>query len=266
MTIMKLLKFQLFRHRKQIILWSGVIGGVLFMYMILFPFVQEIGLAKIEALGEELLKMFGMDGFTEFTDFVMYYGVMLRMVSIAITIFAILFMSNAIFKEEREKTIELYANLAISRKELWLSKLLLGLINLLIVSFSGFIMVTLAGLINGGDTYVFIDTLKIYLLLTLIPLLFGLVSFSLASITTKVNTPALTTGGFLVLYFIGYIGNLLEDKGKILTYFSPFEQLTPRHALAPTTELWIVLIVYTLIVGSAVILGLLKYQKRDYVL
>lgn len=266
MKVMKLLKFQLFHHRKHILIWSGVVGGILLMYMILFPYIQEMGLAKIEAFGEEILKMFGMDGFTEFTNFVMYYGVMLRMVSIAITIFSILFMGNLIFKEEREKTIEQFTNLPISRKELWLSKLLLGLLSIFIVSFSGFITTTLAGLINGGDTYVFIDTLKIYLLLSLIPMLFGLVSFSLASITTKYAMPGIATGLFLILYFIGYIGNLLEDKGLLLTYFSPFEHLIATNALNPTLDLFILVGLYVLGVGILTAFGYYRYQKRDYIL
>lgn len=266
MNILKLMKFQLYRHKKQLIIWGSIIGGILFMYMILFPFIEELGMAKIESFGEEFLKMFGMDGFTDFTNFVLYYGVMLRMVSVAITVFSILFMGNLIFKEEREKTIELYANIPISRQTLWVSKLAVGLIGVFLVTLTGFITITIAGLINGGETYVFLDTLKVYLMYTMIPLLFGLLSFSLASISAKYNMPAVSTGILFLLYFIGYIGALLEDKGTFLTYISPFEQLNTNNVLSFNVGVFITLITYVILIVSSLTFGFLRYQKRDYVL
>lgn len=266
MNIIKLVSFQLLRHKKHLIIWTSVVTGMLFMYMILFPFIQEIGQAKLDALSEEILKMFGMDGFNEFTNFVAYYGVMLRMINIAITVFSVLFMGGLIYKEEKEKTIEFYANLPVSRKELLLSKLIVGVIGLFLVSFSGFIGVTLAGLINGGETYVFIDTLKIYLLLSLIPLMFGLISFGLAALNGKYNFPGITLAVVFGIYFIGYIGAILEDKGTLLTFLSPFEQLSAKQALSFEVVTWIPLLVYLATTTIVLVVGYIHFLKRDYIL
>ena len=61
---------------------------------------------------------------------------------------------------------------------------------------------------------------------------------------------------------IGYLGTLLEKKW--LTYFSPFESLSPSNALVMSKSTILILFVYFVIIIIFIIAGIKFYKKRDF--
>ena len=49
--------FQLKIKRKQIIIWTLVLSAIMFMYMVLFPSLQDLASIKLESLPKEFLQL-----------------------------------------------------------------------------------------------------------------------------------------------------------------------------------------------------------------
>lgn len=262
---LRLCKFDLKINLKTIIGWCIAMFSVMFLYMILFPSIQEIAKAKMEAMPKELLQFVGMENFSDMSNFVSYYGIIFNLALIAISIFAVTFSSNLLYREEKSKTIEFLYSLETSRLEIYIAKLITAFIGVFVVRCSTMFAALLCGFINGGETFSAIKILKITAISGFIPFFFMAVGSALSAVSARIGAPV--TGSMIVIfsYMLGYLGKLLEENAAWLKYLSPFELFQAEHALSLNNEIIFALIFYLILMVLICIVGALVYKKRDYV-
>src|SRR4051794_38114256 len=94
------------RNLKSLIIWSGVLSGLILMYLSVYPQMAETqrGIEELmKAYPDSLKKMFGMDQLNMGT-ILGFYGIeVYLMITILGSIFAAILASNILAKEESEK-------------------------------------------------------------------------------------------------------------------------------------------------------------------
>ena len=260
-NIWKLFCFNFFTTRKVILGWSIAITGIMFLYMILFPSIEEMGQMKMDAMPEELLQLFGMEDNAVFQDFTTYYSMIFGLILVAVAIFAATYAAGLIHKEEKFKSIEFLSTLAVSRQEIYISKFLTYTIAVTIVLAMAVMTTIVCGFINGGETFQVLDILASAKITSFTALFFGAVGLFLAAISSKLGTSASMV--VLVSYLVGYLGQLLGEDGEILTYFSPFLSLNVENTIALEQNTIIIFSVYFVVYILISVIGGIAYAKRD---
>ncbi len=249
-------------HRKTIIFWSIAIFSIMSLYMILFSSMQEVAQIKLDAMPEQLLQFVGMEDFSDISNYMSYYGMIFGLLVIAISIFATTFSAKIIAQEEKNKSIEFLNGLAVSRHEIYIAKVMCAYIAILIIVTSAILSVVICGILNGGDTFVLMDVFASAKITGIIPFIFSAISFCVVGIKPYLAS-GLASGIVLFSYLIGYLGELLADKGELLLYASCFNQLSVKNAIAPSKTTLIVYACYIVLMIICLIIGCLAYQKRD---
>ncbi|MFI3257765.1 MAG: ABC transporter permease subunit [Spirochaetales bacterium] len=262
--ILKLTQFNLLIGKKTIIGWAVAIFCIMFMYMILFPSVQDIANVKMDAMPKEMLQFFGLEKMSDMSDFTLYYGSIFSLVSVALAIFSATFSAGLITKEESTKSIEFLNSLAVSRSEIYISKYITAFVSVILIMFGAVCATLVCGFINGGSTFSPVNIITSAKISAFVPLLFGGFALLCAGINPKIATGSAVSSIVLVSYVLGYLGQLLGDKGNFLHYFSPFITLNVDNALNMGKDVMISTAVYLLLYIVAVIIGCKAYSKRDF--
>lgn len=256
--------FDLKNNKKLLLGWNIAIFGFVFLYMILFPSIQDIGLAKMEMMPQGLLELVGMSSMSEITNYVSYFGMIYNLILIAVSIFSVTFVTGLFYKEEKLKTIEFTNSLCISRIEIYVGKLLAAFAGVLSVCVVAMISTLVCGAIGGGETFDVINILQIIKFSSFSAFFFLGVGAFLAGVTTKFSVA--TVGSILVFacYLLGYLGIMLQTKAEWLTYLSPFEMFNPKKVLVMSQQTVVTLVIYGIILLLLVIGGAVCYKKRDF--
>ncbi|WP_249029573.1 ABC transporter permease subunit [Tannockella kyphosi] len=255
--------FQLKNNKKLIIGWTVALFSMMFLYMILFPYCQDMATVKMETMPEELFQLFGMDSMSDLADFVTYFGMIYNILLVAISIFAVSFGANCIASEERNKTIEFLYSLEVSRLDIYISKFLMAYISLMIVIMATISSAILCGFINGGETFVLMDVLTIMKLSSLTPFVFLGLGVMLSGISGKISGAMIGSIVVLFSYMCGFISTL-ATKLDWFVYLSPFELFSPTNALSFDSTFIMQLLAYLLLLGVFVFIGGYVYKQRDY--
>ncbi len=262
-NIWQLFCFQMFITRKLILGWTIAITGIMFLYMILFPSIEEMGQMKMDAMPEELLQFVGMEDTAVFNDFTTYYGMILGLVLVAVSIFAATYAANLIQKEEKSKSIEFLSTLAVSRQEIYWAKFFTYTVGVSVVLTMAILTTIVCGFINGGETFQLGEVLASAKLTSFTALLFGAVGLFLAATFRKISAAGVASMVVLVSYLLGYLGQLLGEDGTVLTYFSPFLSINVEKAIALGSETIGVISGYLLVYVAILVIGAHAYCKRD---
>lgn len=260
-SILNITKFNLKVNRSNIIGWLIAIFSIMFLYMILFPYVKDIGAAKMEMLPEDMLKLFGLNSLSDMYNFINYFGMIFMIILVAISIYSATFSAKLICKEEYNKSIEFLNSLNVNRSEIYYSKVLTAFISVTFVLFGAFSSSLIAGLINGGSTFILSDFITIVKISSISAYIYLSVSFLISGITSKINVSSASSIVVLVSYMIGYLGVLLDKKW--IMYFSPFDTLNATNVLSISNNTMYVLLIYFVIIVTSILLGNKFYKKRD---
>ena len=262
-NIWNMIKFNLKTNKKSLIGWSAAIFLATTLYIILFPSMNEVASLELKSMPEELLSFIGMESFADLSDWTTYFSMMFALLITVVSIFAAIFSSSLINKEEKTGSMEFLNSLSVSRGEIYLSKFLTSLIGIVLVAGTCLGTGIMCGVINGGDTF---DLMKVVMagkIAIFVPFFFGGVAFFLSSCSKKLGSAVFGSGIVIVSYMIGYLGDLLEDKGKFLLNFSPFNKFSIIKVTDMNNDLWILLLGYGIIYIILIILGKIFFQKRD---
>ncbi len=262
-NIFKLCKFNLITTRKTIIGWTIAIFSIMTLYMILFPSIQDLATAKINAMPQELLQLVGMEDLTDMSNYINYYSMIYSLILVAVSIFAATFSASLILKEEKTKSIEFLYSLAVSKVEIYISKYLTATIAIAVVLTFAVLSVIGCGFVGGGETFDLLDIITSAKIVSFPPLFFGAIALMLAGVNPRIGTGAVASSVVLVSYMLGYLGELLQNDGEFLLYFSPFITLNVQDAIALDDRLIISVCIYLVIYISALVSGCLFYKKRD---
>lgn len=264
MNIIQLTMFQLKTSKKLIISWAIAIFAFMFLYMILFPSVQDMAQVKMDAMPEEIMQFMGMDDFEDMGNYMTYFGVIYNMLLIAISIFGAVLGSGIIAKEEKHKTIEFLYSLEVSRVEIYISKFIAAYMGVVIVIISATVSTIICGVINGGDTFILIDVIQIVKCTSVTPFVFLALGTMIAGCTSKVSGGSAGSMVVILCYVLGFLSTMVSEELSWFKYLSPFEVLDPSVATELTGEVMVAMGGYCVVMMVFLVIGGVVYNKRDY--
>lgn len=263
-NVLKISRFDLKTSKKNLIGWIISIFAIMFLYMILFNSIQDIGRVEMELMPVELLELMGMEYMSDMSSFVYYFGMIYAIMLIAISVFASSYTAGLLYKEEKERTIEFLYSLEVSRSEIYVSKAITGLLGTILVLISAIVSTVICGFINGGETFHLGDTLRMGLFSGFIPIIFWAFALLIVGVTAKFRV---TMAGSMLVFFtyiLGYLSSLLGDKAVWLSYISPFEMFRPRQMLDMGQTEHLAFLFYFILIIICIITGSLVYKRRDF--
>ena len=253
---------------KSFCIW--IIATILLFLVVFLVYPSIINGPEVESLNEmmtmfpeELLKSFNMDissidsayGWLKSEGFVFLI--------LIIGCYSGILGSNILLKEESDKTIEYLGVMPIKRKNIVLSKCLVGIIYIILFTLAIGIF-NFIGLDLSGD----FDK-KQYILLSLTPLLACIpVFFICMFLSTLTNKTKKMLGVSLGLVILSYVLNTLSslsEKVEFLKYFSVFTLSDIRNVIL-NTKIDIKMIIISLAISIAfLITTLIRYNKKELV-
>ncbi|MCQ5365964.1 ABC transporter permease [Anoxybacillus salavatliensis] len=256
------------RNAKSLMIWSIVLGGLVFLTLSIFPQFaeQQKEVTKLlQSLPPAMIKAFGMDQLS-IGDLTGYYGVRVYMMTTLLgSVYAAMLAANIVAKEENDKTIEFLLAKPVTRGEILTNKWLVVVVNILILNVVS-LLVSLIGFQMAKEYDV---SLKAIYLLTLATVFlhftFASIAFLLSTMMRKTrNASSFALGLVFVTYFMNMMSSISEDL-SFLKYVSPFKyvdaapiiydlQIDPLY-----TSLMIAIIISSIVAAYAI------YQKKDIV-
>jgi ABC-2 type transport system permease protein len=209
-----------------------------------------------------MLAAFNMNAFN-LTTISGFFGVMITFFGLLLSISAVMWGSDIISKEERDKTVEFSLTLPVRRSTIITAKTLAALvysIALLGITWG----ITLYSVRNYKPDGVFYNFLTLGMLALLIVQIVFLAVGIFLGCAMKQHKRASSTAVFLLLgtYFLSIISGMSKDL-EFLKYFSPFKYFDPVTLLHESkidmTFVWLsVGIIAVSMIGAYV-----TYSKRD---
>lgn len=264
MNISRLTIFQLKTNSKLIFGWCISIFAIMFLYMILFPSVQDMAQIKMDAMPEEVMQFMGMDDFSDMSNYISYFGMIYNFILIAISIFATVLGAGIIAKEEKNKTIEFLYSLEVSRSEIYISKLLTAYIGVVLVIISSVVATLICGVINSGETFIVMDIIQIVKGTSITPFVFLAIGGMIAGFTSKVSGGSVGSMCVIVCYVLGFLSTMVSETFSWMKYLSPFEVLNPTEVVEINTEVIACMSVYLGVMILMTVIGGCVYRKRDF--
>lgn len=263
-----MLKRELKINFKNYMIWLLLLFVIFGIVFCIYPSISNSENIKmmnelIKVFPEEMLKAFNMD----ITSIETAYGWLKTegfvFVLLITGCYASILGSNILLKEENDKTIEYLNSLPIKRKNIVLSKVLVGVfyIVLMILSLSLFNFV---GLSFSGDF-----NQKQYLLLSLTPLLSSLVIYFITLfLSTFFHKTKKMLGISLAIVFISYILQMLSTISKeveFLKYFSIFTLADTRNVILKVEINPIMILISLFLCVFFLLFSLFHYQKKELI-
>jgi ABC-2 type transport system permease protein len=255
------------RNARALILWSAVIGVLIFFTMSFFHTVlqyqQQIA-GMVQMVPAMAMKMRGFSNISDmFTILGFYTANNLIYMMLLGSIYAIVLSSNILLKEEYAKTAEYLMSRPISRNEIFITKLVLVFLNIFILNF----LATLTGYISiqvfKSGAFNLKPFLVISLYTLLLNLMFGALGFYISVMMKRARPITFFCVGLtLVLYFLYSISRMTGVDGTF-GYISPFKWVNVNVlSLSYGIEFWRI----SAFIGVSALLLLVSgfiYRKKD---
>lgn len=238
---MNIFLFELKMIRSFIITWASSISGFLILYMVFFPTMMADNTGYEEMMSqfpEEFLAFFNMDPNVSFTSILGYYGLTMSFVLIPLGIQAAYLGFSVLSIEEREFTADFLMTKPVSRKSIYMNKVLASITGLLITNITVWIVsIICVNIFNGGQTVEMQYVYKILSSLIFMQLFFlsvGLViSVSLRRVSSVISY---SMGLGFGLFFVSSFGDMLSNKPlQILGVYGYFD---PIYIIANNSLNW----------------------------
>lgn len=253
---------------KSFIIWTTILIGLFLIVFLIYPSItnsknMEMLNEIIKIFPEEVLKAFNMDissidsafGWLKTEGFVfillitgMYSGIL---------------GSNILLKEENDKTIEYLNSVPVTRKNIVISKVLCGLLYIIL-------MLVIIGIFNFvGLNFSGEFDRKLYILLSVTPLFSSIVIFSICLfLSTFTHKTKKMLGISIGIVFASYFFNILSEIGEstaFLKYVSIFTLADIRNVIVNISINPIMIILSLLITLIFIILSIIHYERKELV-
>ena len=216
----------------------------------------------MNGLPDAMLDAFSMNAFN-LTTVEGFFGVMFVFIGLILSIAAVMWGSDIIAKEERDKTVEFALTLPVRRGTVIAAKSAVVVTNLIILALFTWAL-TLANTARYDPDPAFYDFVALGMVsIFIMQLTFMAIGILLgAAIKNHKRSGSLAISILLGTYFISIISELNEDF-ESLKYFTPFKYFDPamllRESKIEPVFLWLSLgIIVVSMVGA-----FLAYSKRD---
>ncbi len=222
---MNVFKVEFAKISKGLLTWTLSLAGIMFMYILFFPSMKDLGFdelmaSKMSLLPDAVKEAFGLKNMPDFTVYVQYIAYILQYVIIGVSIYALILGAKALASEEQDKTIEFQMANPISRNKLITTKLIVGFIAVTIL-----MIAILLTCLAGGAMYAkaeYIMSITTIVKMSIIPAyIYLFIGFMLSAVLKKtLATPGTALGIFFGTYIIGIMAGVI-DKISWMKYLSP---------------------------------------------
>lgn len=260
-----MIKRELKINFKSLIIWTFVLIVIFSLVFLLYPHIIVDNSKSLEELlaifPKDVIKAFNMDiadistalGWfkTEGNIFLLLiYG-----------LYASILGSNILLKEENDKTIEFLYSKPVSRNKILISKIIVGICNILIMAI--IVMITSLIGLKLCDSFDF----EIIVLLTLAPVLPAIILFLLNIFISTYFTKTKQTIGIAISlvflnYFICTFANI-SSKIEFIKYFSLYTLVDVRKIIEKSSFNIINVFIFVILSSILIVLSTCKYNKKE---
>ena len=263
-----MLKRELKINLKSFLIWTTILISIFLIVYLMYPSIINSSNIKmmdemIKLFPEEILKAFNMDISLMDSAFGWLKSEGFVFVLLIIGCYAGILGSNILLKEENDKTIEYLNSLPIKRNNIIKSRVITGLIYIilmvLIISIFNYIALSLSGEFDK----------KQYILLSITPLFSSVVLFFLCmyiSLFTNKTKKSLGIGlGITLISYILQMLSIMSKETEFLKYFSVFTLSDIRNVIINISINPVMIIISLLLSIILLILITIKYNKKELV-
>lgn len=258
-----MLKRELKINFKPFSIFTILMTSIYLISFLIYPSISNANMdldALIESLPKEISKSFNMDSISISTisGWIKTEGYMI------ITLFGSIFFGilggNILLKEENDGTIYFLATKPIKRSKIVVSKIVCGIIYILIFNLLLSIFI-LAGLKISNDL-IMKDIIKIAVASALLHLFIFILSIAISTFFKKTrNSTSTCIGTILIFYIITILANLNENI-NFLKYLTPFSYVDISISSQSTIINLFILSIATFI---PLIITFIQYSKKELV-
>ena len=263
-----MLKRELKINLKSFLIWTLILILVFLVVFLMYPSIINSENIKMmdemmQMFPEEMLKAFNMDIASMDTAFGWLKTEGFIFVLLITGVYASILGSNIVLKEESDKTIEYLNSLPIKRSNILFSKVICGIIYIIL-------MILIIGIFNyiclefSGD----FDR-KQYLLLSITPILSALPLFAInLFVSTFAHKTKKTFGISLGIALISYFLQIISEMNEVTEYFKYFTVYTLADIRNVMLDITInpIMIIISLIITIVFIGGsYIRYNKKELV-
>ena len=258
---------ELRKNARGLILWSAVIGILIFFTMSFFhtflQYQEQIS-GMIQLVPAMALKMRGFANINDIFSILGFYTAnnLVYMMLLG-SIYAIVLSSNILLKEEYGKTAEYLMSRPITRREIFTTKLALAILNIIILNFFATLVGFISILLFRKGPFHIQPFAVISLYTLMLNILFGALGLFVSVLLKRARS--ITSSGVglvLVLYFLYTISRMSGVDGTF-GYLSPFkwvniDVLSPSYGMELSRFMAFVGMTVLLILVSGLI-----YRRKD---
>lgn len=218
---MTLIRHELRRGWKSLLIWTASISAFLVICILIFPEMktQMDSISSVFSSMGAFTKAFGMETLN-FGTLNGYYGIECgNILGIGGALFAALLGVSALSREEKEGTAELLLTHPMSRAEIVTQKLIAVLIQIVVLNVVVFLM-TVGSIAVIGEAVPWKEVCLMHLAFFLLQLEIAAVCFGISACIWRGGV-GIGLGLAIALYFMNIIANL-TDKAEFLKVISPF--------------------------------------------
>jgi ABC-2 type transport system permease protein len=249
---------------KSLIIWGVIV--ILFESIGFSKFSAYEGnpemLAILDDIPPALLAAFSFNAFN-LTTITGFFGVMFTYFALLLSVAAVLWGSDIISKEERDKTVEFSLTLPIPRAKLVTAKTLAAMVNcvgLLIIAW-GSTLVNASKYQPDSEFYEFLSLSMLALfLMQMIFLAIGI--FLGCAMKQYKRASSVAVSLILGTYFLSIIAGLNKNL-EFLKYFTPFKYFNPANLLNDSRLELIFVWISVGIIAASLVGAYLSYARRD---
>lgn len=267
-------KLEIKYHIRSMMIWGGVLSGVILLIMAFFPAMQnqamlDLAGAKLSGIPDSVLAVLGLSrGALDLTDVFFFFSYVMQFVNMALAVLAAQIGTGALIREETDGSIEFLYAQPITRGHILFSKALAAFSLLAMLKLLLIIVSLLAFLIFGGNPNLGEALQKILsifggtLFAELVFLSVGFFCSVLIKSSKRISSLsiAIVFGTFLV-----GIMSILSDSLEFLLYLSPLDTVKPNLIINNNTDTGGFIVGACVIIASFILSAVL-YKKKDFCL
>ena len=260
-----LFKKEFFDNLKSLLIWTIIISGLYILIIALYPNLISSSVNINEMLQEfpkELLEVFNMDiiDLSKYTGWYTSEGILF--VVLGVGIYSAILGSSIVLKEESDRTIEYLGVLPISRTKILLTKVLVGVINIILLTL-------IIGLVNtiGASIIEDINFNQLFMIsmtTCLTSLIIFFISLLISMFFRKTSVTLPISIGLVFFFYLLDILTKLSDKLEFLKYLTPIT-LADTRSLITNNEFNMIYILVTILLSILITFITTKlYNKKEF--
>lgn len=263
-----MLKRELKVNFKSFIIWLLVLISLFLVIFLIYPSIVNGNTMKslddlMKIFPKEILAAFNMDISSISSAFGWYKTEGFVFILLITACYSGILGSNILLKEENDKTIEYLNSLPVSREKIVITKMISGLIYIILLIL-GIGLFNYIGLTISGD----IDN-KLFFLLSIIPLFPSLVvyflCFALSTFAKKTRKMLGPTFAIVFISYILYMFSSIAEEVEFLKYFSIFTLADSRNVIQYIKIEPITVAITILLSVMLIVISVIRYHKKELI-